>query len=156
VKKTRRTFLKTLAHISSLALFPTAWLTSALALANWPKQFLSDGTYEQTIKILFADKEIVDSDKIHLKLPRVAENGAIVPLTISSTLADLKKFYVLVEKNPRPLSAQFHLSSFAEAELSLRLKMAKSCNVIVIAENATGKLFQAKKFVKVTVGGCGG
>ncbi len=135
---------------------PTGWLASARAWAGWPVSFFSASSYQKALQRLFADKEITDSDKINLKLPRVAENGAIVPLTIRSSLPGLQKIHVLVEKNPRPLSAQFHLSPFAEPELTLRLKMAKSGDVIVIAEDADGRLFRAKKAVKVTVGGCGG
>jgi sulfur-oxidizing protein SoxY len=155
VNNSRRSFLKTLLRTSTLAFIPASWLVTARAWADWPKQFFLAGPYEQTIKTLFADKEIVDTDKISLKLPRVAENGAIVPLSIRSKLTNIKNISILVEKNPVPLSAQFHLSPLADPELSLRLKMAKSCDVIVIAEDSEGQLYRAKKAVKVTIGGCG-
>ncbi len=156
MKNTRRSFLKTLLQTGSLAVIPASWLVTARAFADWPRHFFSAGPYEQTLKTLFADKEIVDTDKISLKLPRVAENGAIVPLGINSTLSNIKIISILVEKNPVPLSARLHLTPVVEPELSVRLKMAKSCDVIVIAEDTDGQLYRAKKAVKVTVGGCGG
>ncbi len=156
MNKTRRSFLKTFLQTSSLAFIPASWLVTVRAWADWPKQFFQATSYQQTLKTLFADKEIVDTDKIRLKLPKVAENGAIVPLTIRSQLSNIKTISVLVEKNPVPLSAQFHLSPLADPELSLRLKMAESCAVVVIAEDSDGQLLRAKKAVKVTVGGCGG
>jgi sulfur-oxidizing protein SoxY len=98
---------------------------------------------------------IVGRDKITFgRLPDVAENGASVPITITTTLKNVDKIAILVERNPYPLSAEFYLSLGVYPKVSARLKMAKSSNVVVVVE-AEGKLYRKTKFVKVTVGGCG-
>ncbi len=147
----RRHFIKQLIQICGLF-----GLKSAFAWADWPARLFNATPYPETLKSLFPETDFIDTDKIHLKLPRVAENGAIVPLTITSSLPDIQKISVLVEKNPKPLSAQFQLSPLVDPTLSLRLKMAKSSAVIVIAETRDGQLFRNQKTVKVTIGGCGG
>jgi len=149
--KSRRHFIKQLIQICSLF-----GLKSAFAWADWPERLFSATPYPETLKTLFPEADFIDTNKIHLKLPRIAENGAVVPLTITSSLPDIQKISVLVEKNPNPLSAQFQLSPLAEPTLSLRLKMAKSSDVIVIAETRDGQLLRTRKAVKVTIGGCGG
>ena len=99
--------------------------------------------------------KISSTDKIELKLPSIAENGAVVPITMSSTLEFVEQFYVFVEKNPVPLAAIFNLSPDMEAFASTRLKIGETGDVIVVAK-AAGQLYKTQQTVKVTVGGCGG
>jgi sulfur-oxidizing protein SoxY len=110
---------------------------------------------ELTLKDLFKGSPITETDKIDLQIPIIAENGAVVPISVTSSLADVLNVFILVEKNPLPLSAKFALSPELEPFISARLKMAETSDVIVIAD--TGKaLYSAKANVKVTIGGCGG
>ncbi len=113
------------------------------------------GLLEQTLNDLFQGSTITETDKIDIQIPTIAENGAVVPITVTSSLNDVLKVYILVEKNPLPLSAKLSLSPELEPFVSARLKMAETSDVIVIAD--TGKaLYSAKATVKVTIGGCGG
>jgi sulfur-oxidizing protein SoxY len=95
------------------------------------------------------------SDQISVVSPDIAENGAVVPVGVTSKLADTTEIYLLVEKNPTPLSAGFILPAGTLADVQTRLKMGQSTNVVAVVK-AGGKLFSASKETKVTLGGCGG
>ncbi len=99
--------------------------------------------------------EHTPSDDIKLKAPDIAENGAVVPITVSSTLGNVTAISIIVEGNPGPLSSTYMLSSASEAFVSTRIRMAKTSDVIAVIK-ADGKLYSATKEVKVTIGGCGG
>src|SRR5574343_346007 len=89
---------------------------------------------------------IAESKDVTITGPDIAENGAVVPLGVSTTLAGVKQLLILVEKNPSPLVANF----------ATRAKMGQSSDVYAVAIMADGKALFAKKEVKVTLGGCGG
>lgn len=156
---TRRAFLKASVALSAYS-FATATglIAPATTQANWLANFFApatlDETVQKTLNIANAAK-INSTDKIELKLPSIAENGAVVPITITSTLELVEQLFVFVEKNPVPLAAIFSLSPEVEAFVSARLKIAETCDVIVVA-NAAGRLYRAQQTVKVTIGGCGG
>jgi sulfur-oxidizing protein SoxY len=97
----------------------------------------------------------VDSKDISINAPDIAENGAVVPITVSSTLANVQEIYILVEKNPFPLAASFILANGTEPSVQTRIKMGQSSNVVAVVK-ADGKLYTASKETKVTLGGCGG
>ncbi|MEN8133059.1 MAG: thiosulfate oxidation carrier protein SoxY, partial [Pseudomonadota bacterium] len=99
--------------------------------------------------------QAADSSDITVKAPDIAENGAVVPITVSSTLTGVTSIAILVEKNARPLTASYDLAEGTEAYISNRIKMGKTSDVVAVVK-ADGKLYQAKKSVKVTIGGCGG
>ena len=152
----RRKFIKD-------ALTLATWSTAAASSFGLSRQANAElaivkpvsGLLELTLKDLFKGSTITESDKIHIQIPIIAENGAVVPITVTSSLSDVLAVFILVEKNPLPLSARFTLSPQLETFVSARLKMAESSDVIVIVD--TGKaLYSAKAHVKVTIGGCGG
>jgi sulfur-oxidizing protein SoxY len=87
--------------------------------------------------------------------PDIAENGAVVPIGASSKLPNTTDIYLIVEKNPMPLAAAFSIPAGTATEISTRLKMGQSSNVIAVVK-ADGKLYSATKETKVTLGGCGG
>ena len=95
------------------------------------------------------------SDEVKIKAPDIAENGAVVPVTVSSTLPDVESISIIATKNPSPLAASFQLSGMSEAYVSTRIKMGETSNVIAVVRS-DGKLYSATKEVKVTIGGCGG
>lgn len=98
----------------------------------------------------------VESKDVLIGGPDIAENGAVVPLTASTTLSGVKKILILVEKNPAALVAQFNVTDSVDASFATRSKMGQSSDVYAVAVLADGKAFFAKKEVKVTLGGCGG
>jgi sulfur-oxidizing protein SoxY len=102
------------------------------------------------------------SGKITLKMPEIAENGATVPLTIrvdSPMTAGnyVKSIHVAADKNPNPEVASFHLTpASGRAEVSTRMRLAKTQNVIAVAVMSDGSVHRVSRTVKVTIGGCGG
>lgn len=98
----------------------------------------------------------VESKEVTLTAPDIAENGAVVPLGVATTLAGVKHMLILVEKNPSALVAKFDVSDAVESNFLTRAKMGQSSDVYAIAIMADGKALYAKKEVKVTLGGCGG
>jgi sulfur-oxidizing protein SoxY len=97
-----------------------------------------------------------ESAEVTLTAPDIAENGAVVPMTMASSLSGVKKMLLLVEKNPSPLIAQFMVNSAVDIQYQTRAKMGESCDVYAVAVMADGKTWFARKEVKVTLGGCGG
>jgi sulfur-oxidizing protein SoxY len=92
---------------------------------------------------------------ISVKAPDIAENGAVVPVEITSNIAGTESIAIVGEKNSLPMIAQFNLSNGAQGYVSTRIKMGTTSNVRAVVK-AGGKMYTAAKEVKVTIGGCGG
>ncbi len=148
IDKSRRTLLKSFALVSTLSLFPN------LVFAVWPKDAFTAVDFDSAISNLYG-ATATDSDAVKLKAPDIAENGAVVPISVSTDLADVESISIYVEGNPNPLSASFELTKYTEANVSTRIKMGKTSNVIA-AVKAGGKVYTTRQEVKVTIGGCGG
>ncbi len=97
-----------------------------------------------------------ESKDVTITGPDIAENGAVVPVGVSTSLPGVKRLLVLVEKNPSVLSAMFDVTDAVDANFSTRVKMGQSSNVYAVAMMADGKVLFAQKEIKVTLGGCGG
>lgn len=98
---------------------------------------------------------LVESREVTLNAPEISENGAAVPLALSTSLAGVRQMLLLVEKNPNALVARFDVNEFVEASFSVRAKMAQTSDVYAVALMADGRALFARKEVKVTLGGCG-
>jgi sulfur-oxidizing protein SoxY len=131
-------------------------LAPAFAAANdkYPEDAFKQKGEADAIKSLYGSTA-EPSDKVKLDAPEIAENGAVVPISVSTTLADVTSISFLVSENPNALAASYLIPPGTLPSVANRLKMAKTTNVIAIVE-AGGKLYSATKEVKVTVGGCGG
>ena len=92
--------------------------------------------------------------KVTLKAPEIAENGAVIPLTVESKLK-ANKVAIFQDANPEAAVAVFTVPEGGIIDYSVRIKMAKTGNVYAVVESG-GKLYSAKQEVKVTKGGCGG
>ncbi len=106
------------------------------------------------LKEIFGTSTTTKSKKVKLKAPDIAENGAVIPVTVSSKLAG-SKVAILQDANPESLVAVFTVPKGGIIDYSIRIKMQKTGNVTAIVEEG-GKLYSASKLVKVTIGGCGG
>jgi len=95
------------------------------------------------------------TDQITIVSPDIAENGAVVPVGVTSRLPRTTQMFLLVERNPAPMSAAFTIPDGTEAEVTTRLRMGESSNIVAVVR-ADGRLFSAVKETKVTLGGCGG
>jgi len=121
---------------------------------EWPADAFKSKSEAETIKALYG-KTAEASDKVSLDAPEIAENGAVVPIAVSSTLPGVTGIALLVLENPNILAAAYKIPAGTQASVANRLKMAKTSKVVALVESG-GKLFSATKEVKVTVGGCGG
>ena len=131
-------------------------LTPALAAANdkYPEDAFKAKSEADAIKALYG-KSPEPSDKVKMDAPEIAENGAVVPISVSTTLTDVTSIAFLVSENPVALVATYRIPAGTAASVANRIKMARTSTVTVVVE-AGGKLYSATKEVKVTVGGCGG
>lgn len=144
----RRLLLKAGAALALLAALP-----KALLAAVWPKKaFLSTEGGEALAALLGTDKTI-PTDEITLILPEIADNGAVVPVTVGTTLENVESISIVVEKNPRPLAANFEIMHGVFPNLSSRIKMAETSRVIAVVKTDTG-VYSTSRQVKVTLGGC--
>jgi len=135
---------------------PLARSRSALAAANdkYPEDAFKQRSDADAIKTLYG-KTHEASDKVKLDAPEIAENGAVVPVSVTTALTDVTSISFFVSENPNALAATYQIPAGTVPSVANRLKMAKTCNVTAIVESG-GKLYSATKEVKVTVGGCGG
>jgi sulfur-oxidizing protein SoxY len=130
-------------------------LLPQVAQAAWSQAAFDAKTMSDAMKAL-GSAAPVESKDVTLTGPDIAENGAVVPVGVSSSLPGVKRLLVLVEKNPSTLTAAFDVTDAVEANFSTRVKMGQSSNVYAVAIMADGKALFAVKEIKVTLGGCGG
>jgi sulfur-oxidizing protein SoxY len=152
----RRIILKGAAGLAAFG-FTAATLSSAYAAADakaWPENAFKQKSEADALKALYG-KAAEASDKINLDAPEIAENGAVVPIAVATTMPGVTGIAIMVLENPFTLAAAYKIPEGTEASVACRLKMAKTSKVVAIVE-AGGKLYSATKEVKVTVGGCGG
>ena len=140
---------------AGIAFAALAALPRTLLAAAWPASAFSAATATGAMNELLGTDQTTPSDKINLDLPVIAENGAVVPITISTTLENVESISIVVEKNPRPLAATFEIMSGTLPEVSSRIKMGETSDVMAVVKTDSG-IFSASKQVKVTIGGCGG
>ncbi|MCW9013225.1 MAG: thiosulfate oxidation carrier protein SoxY [Gammaproteobacteria bacterium] len=151
----RRTFLKSTAAVGAVGVAVSAGLLTPRAVfAAWPKAAFEATSLDSAITAAHGGSAAASGD-IKLKAPDIAENGAVVPITVTSKIAGTESISILVSNNPTPLTGTFNLGSNTEGFVSSRVKMSKTSDVVVVVK-AGGKLYSAKKEVKVTIGGCGG
>ena len=152
----RRTLLKGTLAASAVGVAASAGLLAPRAvLAAWPKSAFSAKGVDASLSALYGNSNASDAKNIKIKAPDIAENGAVVPVTISSTIANAESISIFVAKNPSPLTSSYALGSGTQAYVGTRIKMGKTSDVVAVIK-AGGKLYTAKKEVKVTIGGCGG
>lgn len=152
----RRTFLKGAGATGTVAVAIAAGLLkpSQVLAAEWNKSAFEAKSVADALKSMGASAP-VDSKDIQIKAPDIAENGAVVPIEVTSKIAGTTSIAILAEKNATPMVADFTLSNGAEGYVSTRIKMGTTSLIRAIVK-AGGKTYTAAKEVKVTIGGCGG
>lgn len=144
----RRLFMKgTLAGSAITAALGAGLLAPRAVLAAWPKAEMEAESMGDAGSA---------NGAIKMKAPEIAENGAVVPVTVDATGIDgVQSITIVAASNQRPLAATYNLTGGAVAFVSTRLKMGKTGDVYGIVKSASGTT-HAKAQVKVTIGGCGG
>ncbi len=153
---TRRLILQGAGAVALVGLGNLPFLAPALAAANdkYPEEAFKAKNEADAVKALYG-KTAEASDKVKIDAPEIAENGAVVPVSVTTTLADVSSISFLASENPVVLVASYKIPAGTVPNVANRIKLAKTSNVTVVVE-AGGKLYSATKEVKVTVGGCGG
>jgi sulfur-oxidizing protein SoxY len=144
----RRTLLRSAAALLAGLLLPLR------ALAAWNKEAFQSKTAADALKGLGIAAS-TESKEILIEAPQIAENGAVVPIEITSQLPNTRSIALVVDKNPFPLVAKFDFAEGALPYVKVNVKLGESSFVRVFAE-AGGRYYSAAKEVKVTIGGCGG
>ena len=130
-------------------------LTPKAVLAAWPKAAFEAKNINTALQASLGSSSVTKSGDIKLKSPDIAENGAVVPVTVTSNIENTESISIIVAKNGTPLAATFNLSSRTKGFVSTRIKMGTTSDVTAVVK-AGGKLYSTSKNVKVTIGGCGG
>lgn len=152
----RRTLLKSSLGAGSVGLaVATGLLTPQMVLANWPTKAFEAKSQADALSAMGLTGAVEASGDIKIKAPDIAENGAVVPVTVTSAIAGTESIMIFASSNQIPLTSEYILGAGAESKVSTRLKMGKTGDVTGVIK-AGGKLYSAKKEVKVTIGGCGG
>lgn len=155
MNKQRRNVLKSGSGAALLSVLAAAGIiTPGMALADWNKAAFDAKSMADTLKALGAGAP-AESKDVQVTGPDIAENGAVVPVGVSSTLPNVTMVAILIEKNPNALAASFTLPEGTEANVQTRVKMGQTSNVYALVKS-DGKFFMATKEIKVTLGGCGG
>ena len=150
----RRSFLRFSSATAALAIAATAGLLkTGQARAAWNKAGFESKAVADVLKSLGAT-DASESKDIVITAPDIAENGAVVPVAVTSKIPNTQQISIVAEKNPFPLAATFDVTGGGEGYVSTRLKMGQTSDVWAVVK-AGDRFYVAKKEVKITVGGCG-
>ncbi len=151
----RRTLLKRSLAVSAVGVAASAGLlTPGQVLAAYPKAAFEAKDTAGALSGVLGSGDYAESADIKIKAPDIAENGSVVPVTVSTGMSGVESIALIADSNNSPLVGSFTLHG-SEAYVSTRIKMGKTGNVLAVVK-ANGQLMAAKKEVKVTIGGCGG
>lgn len=131
-----------------------ALLISGAARAAWPEAAFEAERTDDVLARL-GGAAAAASDAIAITAPDIAENGAVVPISVSTTLPEVTRVSIVVANNPLPLTSTYDLAAGAVPYVATRVKMLETSEVVALVE-AGGKTYAATREVKVTIGGCGG
>lgn len=151
MNNTRRSVLKSTGALGTLVALGLITEKQALAQAN--RAGFEAKSLADALKSVGGTP--ASNAQVNLQAPDIAENGAVVPLGVTSNIPNTTEIMLLVEKNPFPLAAVFTIPAGTEPSVQTRVKMGQSSNVVAVVK-ADGKLYSATKETKVTLGGCGG
>jgi sulfur-oxidizing protein SoxY len=150
----RRELLKAGGGVMALAV-AAGMLKPEEALAQeWNKAAFDTKSIADTLKAL-GGAGSTESGAIQITAPDIAENGAVVPISVEAKLPGTQSIAIMIEKNPNALSANFEIPAGTDPFVTTRVKMAETSNIYALVR-ADGKYFHAVKEIKVTIGGCGG
>lgn len=154
---TRRHFLGITSKILcwvGLSLAPGSLVAAKQAGDGQPTLSATSTDLQAAIARETGGQMLVESEQIWLEAPEIAENGAIVPISVDTSLPGVTTLALFVEKNPTPLAARFQFDRKLEAYVALRIKMNESSDLVAVV-NAGGTFYSARKKVNVVLGGCG-
>jgi sulfur-oxidizing protein SoxY len=146
----RRIFIK-----GGLALVALMSLPKALLAGAWPQKAFESAVAQEAVTGLFGTDQTTPSGEITLKAPVIAENGAVVPVSVKTSLQGVESISIVVENNPRPLAITFEFPPETLPDVACRIKMGEASKVMAVVKTNDG-IFSVTREVKVTIGGCDG
>ena len=146
----RRLFLRGATAFAALLALPRSLLAAA-----WPREAFAATAAGGALINLFGSDQTIPTEQIIMKAPEIAENGAVVPIRINTTLPNVESISIIVARNPRPLAATVDILPGTMAEFASRIKMRETSDVMVVVKTNSG-IYSTSKEIKVTIGGCGG
>ncbi|MGK0269638.1 MAG: sulfur-oxidizing protein SoxY [Cocleimonas sp.] len=152
----RRSFIKSALVVSATGAAVTGGLLSSQTVlaASHEMDLTKAKSFDEAMKMMGAT-DAAESDMIKIKAPEIAENGAVVPVSIASDIEGTTEIIALISNNPVPYAAKYTMGAKAKAAVKSRFKMAKTSDVVAVVK-ANDKFYMAKSNIKVTKGGCGG
>jgi sulfur-oxidizing protein SoxY len=151
----RREFFKTLGAVAAVAAVTTPTISLAASKGA------NDLSYDAAVKAITGGKTPKKSSKIKLKVPEIAENGAVVPVTVEveSPMTDadyVKAIHVFATKNANARAIDINLTpANGKAFFATRIKLGGTQDIATVIELSSGEFLTAAQNVKVTIGGCG-
>ena len=145
----RRIFIRLLGAAAAFVLAPLR------AFAARPTAAFDSTSGDDALAELYGTSDTVETDRITIRAPDIAENGAIVPVTVKFDIEHAESVAIISERNPAPLAASFALTEHSGGLVSTRIKMSETSPVHAVVK-AGDTVYRATKEVKVTIGGCGG
>jgi sulfur-oxidizing protein SoxY len=156
----RRETLKVMGVAAALLAVPRAALAQTAGAAapgvQWNAEAFNARSVEDVLKALGAGTPAKTAEIGWGSTPEIAENGAVVPVNVTSKLPDTEAIAILIEKNPNKLAAHFKFPEGTAPSVSTRVKISESSNVYALVRTKGDKHYLAAREIKVTLGGCGG
>lgn len=153
----RRTIIKGAISASTLALVASSGLLlPQRVLAHWPSSAFTAETVEDALLALLGETEIANDKQVSFKVgapPSYAVNGASVPIEVRSSLENIERVAILVEKNPNPLAMSIDLTPDVALPFKSMIKVAEDTEIIAVVK-ADGKLYKTSRDISVDIGGC--
>jgi sulfur-oxidizing protein SoxY len=151
----RRVFLKGTLAASAVGVAVGAGLLAPRSvLAAWPEAAFQAESVSDALSAAMGSSSLTEGDVV-IRAPDIAENGAVVPITVESTIAGATSVAILTAEANHPLTSSYDLGEGAQPMISTRIKMGGTSDIVAVVK-ANGQLYSATKEVKVTIGGCGG
>ena len=152
----RRIFLRgTMASGVVAVSLASGLLTPSHVLAAWPEAAFGAKGLKEGMEGLFGADGFIESADLSMRTPDIAENGAVVPVTVIANMTGVESISVFALENFQPLAISANLGASARPKLATRIKLGKTSKLIAVVR-ANGKVYGTSKTVKVTLGGCGG
>jgi sulfur-oxidizing protein SoxY len=151
----RRVFLKGTLAASAVGVAVGAGLLAPRSvLAAWPEAAFQAKSVSDALSAAMGSSSLTEGDVV-IRAPDIAENGAVVPITVESTIGGATSVAILAAEANFPLTSSYDLGEGAQPVISTRIKMGGTSDIVAVVK-ANGQLYSATKEVKVTIGGCGG
>lgn len=153
----RRRLVTGTASLGTLGFALASGLLPRTAHAAWPSKVFSVHAPKQAIRLAEGTSpSAIEFKHVTITAPDIAENGAVVPVTVEADLPNVVQISIFAEKNPFPLNSQFELKKGALPYVSTRIRLAETQNVLGLVKTTEGRVYGGVALVKVTIGGCGG